>query len=79
MTDRPDGRRVMRAGKLALITGVLAALVNSFSDFAPGLLAYRPVSELLSMIGLLGIFLGGMAWLVGYIVFAISCTARDER
>lgn len=76
--ERPDGRRLMRAGKLALITGVVAALLGAFDYLAPSVLNFSPIADLLSIVALAGIFLGTFAWLVGYVVLAMSYIGRND-
>jgi len=68
----------MRAGKLALLTGVVATLLGVFSDIAPGVLNYGPIANVLSLVALSGVFLGAFAWMVGYMVFAISYIGRND-
>lgn len=54
----------MLAGKILLVLGLLGYV-------APPLLHY-PIHDIRALFGLLAMFLGGLAWMVGYVVFAIS-------
>lgn len=72
MDKRPDGKRLLLTGKVTFILGVIAALTSAFRPFFPGTLSYHPIAEVLTMIGILGTFLGAVAWMVGYVVFALS-------
>jgi len=72
LNKRPDGKRLLLTGKVSFIVGLIAILSSAFRPFFPGILDYHPIAELLTMIGVLGTFLGAMAWMVGYVVFALS-------
>lgn len=72
MNARPNGKRVMLVGKTAFIVGVLAALANALSFIWRGVLDYSPVSEMLTWLTVIGTIIGPVAWLTGYVVFAIS-------
>jgi hypothetical protein len=80
MEKRPNGRRLMQVGKTTLGFGIIAILAHTFAPFfPPGYLDYYPVAELIIAFAWLGTFLGVVAWLVGYLVFALSFTPREDR
>jgi hypothetical protein len=72
MTKRPDGKRLMLAGKLGFMLGMALFLAGNFRAMWPSPLNQAPASELISLLGIGGTFLGPITWMVGYVVFAIS-------
>lgn len=69
----------MLGGKLTCLAGIFAALTSAFRPFFPSTLSYHPIAEILTMVGLVGTFLGAIAWMVGYVVFAISFISGNDR
>ena len=72
VTKRPDGKRLMLVGKTAFSVGVLTAVANALSFLWRGVLDYYPVSEMLTWLTVIGTVIGPIAWMTGYVVYAIS-------
>lgn len=62
----------MLAGKLAFMLGVALFLAGNFKALWPSALNHFAAREIISLLGVLGTSLGPLAWMVGYLVFAIS-------
>jgi hypothetical protein len=70
----------MQLGKVAFGLGILAILAHVFGPFfPPGYLDYSPVAELIIAVAWLATFLGAMAWMIGYLVFALSFRPKADR
>lgn len=70
----------MQLGNMTFGIGIAAILIHVLASFLPpGYFDYSPVAELIIFVALLGTFLGAVAWMVGYLVFALSFTSREDR
>ncbi len=63
MIARPNGKRPMLIGKLALAAGVVGYALPMLT---------HPTHDIIALVALLSMLLGGLAWMVGYVVYAIS-------
>ena len=70
--DRPNGTKLMRLGGGAFLVGLLLFVIGLFANFWPGVLNYRPVSELMGLFAIAGIFLGPIVWVSGKLIHAMS-------
>lgn len=69
MSERPTGKWLIRIGRGAFAVGVFAALLVSF---LPVLDRYYALGEIVIILGIVTATLGAIAWMIGYLIFAIS-------
>ena len=84
MTQRPNGKSLMRVGGLALLVGLIALVAHGLvSGFMP--MDQYPVEHWSQYVEIwapiiftFGLPLGAFAWLIGYLIFAISFLPSKE-